>query len=55
MDPFVDGDVTTFEVGSKHKLVLITPVEKIWDGAVDDEYIDSELDKYFALKTDAVK
>ena len=55
MDPFVDGDVEKFEVGNKHKLVLITPVEKVWEGAADDEYIDSDLDKYFALKTNIVK
>jgi hypothetical protein len=55
MDAVVDGDVTTFEVGNKHKLVLITPLEKVWNGAVDDEYIDSDLEKYFALKTDIAK
>ena len=55
MDAHVDGDVEKFEVGSKHRLVLITPIEKVWKDAIEDEYFDSELEKYFALKTDTIK
>lgn len=52
MAPYVKGDVTKFEVGAKHKLVLVKPIEKIWKEAVEDEYIDSDLDKYYAIRTD---
>ena len=55
MDKYVDGDVEKFEVGGKHRLVLITPLEKVWNDAIEDEYFDSELEKYFALKTDTIK
>ncbi len=55
MDAHVDGDVEKFEVGGKHRLVLITPIEKVWNDAIEDEYFDSEDEKYFALKTDIVK
>lgn len=55
MDKLVNGDVTKFEVGGKHKLVLVTPIEKVWKDAVEDEYFDSDLPKYFAVKADVVK
>lgn len=49
------GDVAKFTVGDKHRLFLITPIEKIWKDAVEDEYVDSDLTKYYAVRTDAVK
>jgi hypothetical protein len=52
MADLVDGDVTEFEEGNKHKLVLITPIESVWNEAIEDEYFDSELEKFYALKTD---
>jgi len=55
MKKFVSGNVEKFEVGSKQKLTLITPIDKVWKDAVDDEYPDSELEKYFALKTDVAQ
>jgi hypothetical protein len=55
MDPFVAGDVPAFEVGATHRLVLIKPIDKVWKDAVQDEYFDSELDKYFAVRADIVK
>lgn len=55
MDANVDGDVEKFEVGAKHQLTLITPIEKVWKGAVEDEFIDEEGNKYFAVKTDLLK
>jgi hypothetical protein len=48
----VAGTVEKFEVGGKQKLWLITPIDKVWKDAIDDEYSDSELPKYFAVKTD---
>ncbi|HEX7509827.1 MAG TPA: hypothetical protein VF335_00870 [Chitinivibrionales bacterium] len=49
----VKGDVVKFQVNAKHTLVLVKPIEKIWKDAVEDDYSDSELDKYFALKADS--
>jgi hypothetical protein len=48
----VSGNVEKFEVGGKQKLWLITPIDKVWKDAVDDEYSDSEQQKYFAVKSD---
>ncbi len=52
MNALVDGTVERFAVGAKHRLILIEPIERVWDGAIEDEYIDTELKKYFALKAD---
>jgi hypothetical protein len=51
----VSGNVEKFEVGAKHKLWLIAPIEKVWKDAVDDEYSDSELQKYYAARTDVAQ
>jgi hypothetical protein len=55
MAPFARGNVAKFETGAKHRLALITPIERVWNDAVEDEYVDSELDKYYALRADTVK
>ena len=55
MDKYVDGDVEKFEVGGKHRLVLVMPIDKVWNDAVEDEYFDVEDDKYYALRTDTIK
>ena len=55
MDPLVDGDVTSFTKGEKHRLVLVAPIETVWNDAVEDEYIDSEAEKYYALRCDRIK
>ncbi|MBD3321974.1 MAG: hypothetical protein GF350_12830 [Chitinivibrionales bacterium] len=55
MDKYVDGDVEKFEEGAKHKLVLIKPIDKVWQEALEDEYFDSEEDKYYALKANKLK
>jgi hypothetical protein len=54
MDSLVDGTVAKFTVGAKHRLTLIAPIDDVWDGAVEDEYIDVEQTKYYALKADLV-
>jgi hypothetical protein len=46
------GDVTQFRMGDVHRLVLIQPIERVWKDAVEDEYFDSDLDKYYALRVD---
>ncbi len=51
----VAGNVQKFEVGAKQKLWLVTPIEKVWKDAVDDEYSDSDQPKYFAVKADVAK
>jgi hypothetical protein len=48
----VSGDIQKFEVGAKHKMTLITPISKVWGEAIEDEYIDSDLTKYYAVKAD---
>jgi hypothetical protein len=55
MKKYVSGSVEKFEVGAKQKLTLIAPIENVWKDAVDDEYPDSDLEKYFALKADVAK
>jgi hypothetical protein len=55
MAPLATGDADKFEVGLKHKLTLVKPVEKVWKDAVEDEYQDSDMDKYYALKTEVAK
>ena len=55
MDPVVDGTVEQFTVGDKHRLTLITPIEKVWKKAIEDEYYDTELVKYYAVKADLLK
>ena len=52
MDSFVDGDVTSFTTGDRHRLTLVTPIESVWNDAVEDEYVDSEAEKWFALRCD---
>ena len=55
MDSLVNGNADKFIVGVKNRLKLITPISAVWNDAIDDDYIDSELDKYFALRTDIIK
>jgi hypothetical protein len=55
MDALVNGNADTFKVGVKHRMKLISPIAAVWDDAIDDDYIDCELDKYFALQTDNIK
>jgi hypothetical protein len=49
------GNVTAFEVNAKHKLYLIRHIDQVWKDAVEDDYTDSDMDKYFAVKTDKVQ
>lgn len=55
MDSLVNGSIEKFTVGSKHQLTLISPMEKVWKDAVEDEYIEIEQPKYFALIADELK
>ena len=55
MDPVVDGTVEKFTVGARHRLTLIFPIEKVWTDAVEDEYIDTDQTKYFAVKADIIQ
>jgi hypothetical protein len=55
MAPFARGNVARFETGVKHRLTLITPIERVWNDAVEDDYVDSDLDKYYALKADVAQ
>ena len=51
----VAGNLEKFEVGGKHKLWLVTPIDKVWKDAVDDEYSDSDLGKYYAVRADVAQ
>jgi hypothetical protein len=55
MDKVVDGNVTKFETGSIHRLVLLKSIDMVWKDAIEDSYFDSDLNKYYALKTDNTK
>jgi hypothetical protein len=55
MAPFAKGDVAKFEMGAVQKLTLVKPIEKVWKDAVEDNYMDSEEDKYYALRVDVSK
>jgi len=54
MDPFVDGTVERFTVGARHRLVLIEPMEQVWEREVEDEFMDSDLVRFFALRADVL-
>ena len=55
MDPFVNGTADKFEVGLKYRMALIKPIGTVWTDAIEDEYFDSPLEKFFAVKTDIIK
>lgn len=55
MAKHVSGDVEEFKEGDKHKLKLITPISKVWNKAIEDEYFNTKLTKYYALKTIDIK
>ena len=55
MDPFVNGTVTSFIQGDMHRLMLITPVEKVWQNAIEDEYYDDDATRWYALRCDIVE
>ncbi|MBN2037611.1 MAG: hypothetical protein JW768_12790 [Chitinispirillaceae bacterium] len=55
MDTLVNGNADKFTVGVKHTLTLIRPISAVWKKAIEDDYYDSELEKYFALRTDIIK
>jgi hypothetical protein len=55
MKKYVSGNVEKFEVGAKHRLTLIAPIDRVWKDAVDDEYPDSDQEKYYALKAEIVQ
>jgi hypothetical protein len=55
MAPLVHGTVDKIEVNARHRLVLIAPISSVWTDAVEDEYSDSDMVKYFALRTDISK
>jgi hypothetical protein len=55
MKEHVGGNVEKFSEGDKHRLVLITPIERVWKDAMEDEYFDSELTKYYAVRADVMK
>lgn len=55
MKPLVRGNVSKFEIGAKHTMTLIKPIDRVWKDAVEDDYADADLDKYFALTADVAR
>jgi hypothetical protein len=52
MKKVISGNVEKFELGAKHKLTLISPMERVWNKEIEDEYLDSSMEKYLAIKSD---
>jgi hypothetical protein len=50
-DPKVGGNVKSFQVGDRHYLVL-SPLDGIWTGAVEDEYYKDKRPRHWALWAD---
>lgn len=48
------GDVEKFVVGDKHRMVLITPIEAVCEN-IEEDYQDSELEKYYALRVNTIE
>jgi hypothetical protein len=46
------GNADKFEVGASYRLTLVSPIEKVWPDAVEDNYPTSKLDKYYAVQVD---
>lgn len=55
MDSLVNGNIEKFAAGSKHQLTLVSPMEKVWKDAVEDNYIEIEQPRYFAFSADELK
>jgi hypothetical protein len=55
MAPFVAGNVTKFETGDKHRLVLITPLERVIEDRVENDFPEYEHEKYYALRADVAQ
>jgi hypothetical protein len=50
-DPKVGGNLKSFQVGDRHYLVL-SPLDGIWTGAVEDEYYKDKRPRHWALWAD---
>lgn len=53
-DAKVGGDVTSFQKGDVHYLVL-NPLDGEWTGAVEDEYFNDKRPRWWALWADKAK
>lgn len=49
------GEVVKFRVGDMHRLSLVAPMDKVWNRDVEDEYLDSDLTRYYAVRVDMVR
>jgi hypothetical protein len=57
MQKFVSGKLKRFKQGDRHKLTLDPELEKIWHGAVIDDFFatDRKSTRYWCLKVDPAK
>lgn len=53
-DAKVGGDLKSFQVGDMHYLVL-SPLEGLWTGAVEDDYFKEKRTRYWGLWADKTK
>jgi hypothetical protein len=53
-DAKVGGDLKSFQVGDKHYLVL-SPLDGLWTGAVEDDYFKEKRTRYWSLWADKSK
>jgi hypothetical protein len=53
-DAKVGGDVKSFQVGDIHYLVL-SALDGVWTGAIEDDYFKDKRPRYWALWTDKAK
>jgi len=55
MRSLATGTVEKFETGARQKLTLIAPIDRVWKNEVEDNYPDSDLEKFYALKAEIAR
>ncbi len=53
-DSKIGGDVKSFQIGDVHYLIL-SPMEGIWNGAVEDDFFKEKRARYWAFWADKLK
>ena len=55
MRSLAGGTVAKFETGARQKLTLIAPIDRVWKNEVEDNYPDSDFEKFYALKAEIAR
>ena len=53
-DEKVGGNLKSFQVGDTHYLVL-SPIDAVWNGAIEDDYFKEKRTRYWAFWTDKLE